>query len=71
VKQINQGPWWPDGIREVGRISNDDLFEIDNVGDEEEIDQEEGYNKYIAAPLRQWNDFSFHVRSPSFLGGCP
>jgi hypothetical protein len=34
VEEIDECVWGPDGISEVGGVGNDNLFEIDDVGDE-------------------------------------
>jgi hypothetical protein len=54
VDEIDQRRRWPDGVLEVLGIGDDQLFKIDDVGDEDRVHQEERDDHDVegAAPQR-------------------
>ena len=71
VDKIDKGVWRPDGIGEVGGVGDNNLLEIDDVGDEENVDQEECDNGDVPTSLRKRDGLSVHVCSPVFsVGRC-
>ncbi len=45
----------PDRITEMERVGNNQLFEIDDIGDEKQIDEEKGEDGEIARTFCQGN----------------
>lgn len=51
----------PEGLPEVKWVGDDDLFYIDNIRDEKEIDQKEPHKDPVHPALREGNRLWFHT----------
>ena len=62
---IDSGGRRPDGVGEMRRVRDDELFDIDDVGDEQDVDKEKGENGDISRSFGEWDDVFVHVRNSS------
>src|SRR6266704_450042 len=61
VNSIDGERRWPDGIGEMCRVGNNQLFDIDNVGDEQDVNEEKSENSDIPRSFRQRNNLLVHM----------
>ena len=65
VNHLNHCGRRPGRLLKVFGVSDDQLLDIDDVGDEEEVDEEEGNEDPVGFPLREGNGPGLHGSSPT------
>jgi hypothetical protein len=58
---LDQGRGRPDRLLKIGRVMNDELLNIHNIGDEENVEEKETNEDPIQLTLREGTCFVFHA----------